>query len=134
MGKRTGRPIGRPPSKFCPRGHDMSIHRTYQGKHWWCRLCKNIRWKVVRYGITVEQYHALSVAQDGRCAICRKPWNTDNTREPCVDHDHETHTVRALLCRKCNIAIGHMDDDPERMRIAAAYIEKCYVKKIVPAA
>jgi hypothetical protein len=125
--------LGRPPSKFCPRGHDMSVHRTVQSGRPWCRVCKNMRWKSFRYGLTVEQLDALAASQDERCAICRKRWNTENTREPCVDHDHENGAVRALLCRKCNIAIGHMDDDAARMRIAADYIEKHYVKK-APAA
>jgi hypothetical protein len=40
-----------------------------------------------------------------------------------IDHCHESGVVRGGLCNGCNSALGHMKDDPERMRAAAAYIE-----------
>lgn len=57
------------------------------------------------YGITLDEYQELWVAQDGQCAICggrRKVYD--------VDHDHKLAavlgsvrgSVRGLLCRRCN--------------------------------
>jgi hypothetical protein len=40
-----------------------------------------------------------------------------------VDHDHKTGELRAILCFKCNSALGNFDDDPERMHRAARYVE-----------
>ncbi len=59
------------------------------------------------YGLTVEQYEEMLCAQDGRCAVCRKP---DRVRLS-VDHDHNNGKVRGLLCRKCNTALGLLGDD-----------------------
>jgi hypothetical protein len=64
-----------------------------------------------RYGITAAEYDALLVAQDGRCAICKQPPG-DNVRahwggKLCVDHCHDTGTVRGLLCNDCNLAVGY---------------------------
>ncbi len=57
------------------------------------------------YGITQTEYEAMHVAQGGRCAICR----TLNEEEVLhVDHDHESGEVRGLLCRACNLGIGHL--------------------------
>lgn len=39
------------------------------------------------------------------------------------DHDHGTGKPRGILCRNCNLAIGNMRDDPERLRRAAEYLE-----------
>lgn len=100
----------------------MSVTRVFQSGRPWCGACKNARWKAFRYGLTIEQLDAIVVAQDDRCAICRKEWGEG--KGPGVDHDHETGLVRGMLCHKCNIAIGHFDDDPERMRAAAEYIEQ----------
>jgi hypothetical protein len=71
------------------------------------------------YGISMEQYEEKAKAQDGKCAICGvQPDRLD------VDHDHETGTVRDLLCRSCNLALGHMRDDSVRMYRAAEYLDR----------
>ncbi|MBA7572888.1 hypothetical protein ES708_14675 [subsurface metagenome] len=60
-------------------------------------------------------------SQDGKCAICGESFiKLFNT---CVDHNHETGEVRGLLCRKCNVAIGFLNDDPELMEKAIKYLE-----------
>jgi hypothetical protein len=53
-----------------------------------------------------------------RCAICGA------TAQLVGDHDHKTGAPRGILCRKCNLAIGNMDDAPDRLRAAAAYLER----------
>lgn len=60
-----------------------------------------------RYGITVEQYEFMLAAQGGLCGICRKP---PGRRRLAVDHDHETGEVRMLLCDRCNMAVGIIED------------------------
>lgn len=74
-----------------------------------------------KYGIGVEEYEALLVAQGGVCAIC----GVQPKEEPygClqVDHDHETGEVRGLLCRSCNTALNIIDDPIKRER-ALAYL------------
>ena len=71
------------------------------------------------YGITIADYNAILERQGGVCAICKKhPGET-----LCVDHCHATGKVRGLLCRKCNAAIGFLEDDPRNARAAAAYLE-----------
>lgn len=72
------------------------------------------------YGLTSIQYDAMLTAQQGACAICLQPER--GTRRLAVDHDHATGAVRGLLCASCNTAIGHMRDDPQRLRNAANYL------------
>lgn len=73
------------------------------------------------FGITLAEYEHMIVAQNGVCAICRKPCKTG--RRLAVDHDHDTGKVRGLLCAGCNIGIGQMNEDPMRLRVAADYLE-----------
>lgn len=72
-----------------------------------------------KYGITIQQYDALFAAQNGVCAICSRP---PGKRRLAVDHCHTTKAVRGLLCVQCNTAIGKLNDDPELLRRAIAYL------------
>lgn len=76
------------------------------------------KWRMQKYGVSPELYSAMRVAQDGLCAICYASGNL------VVDHCHESGAVRALLCPRCNVALGWMDDTPERLRAAADYLER----------
>lgn len=60
-----------------------------------------------RYGITLEDYEALLVKQNGVCAICEEECKTGERLS--VDHDHETGAVRGLLCRACNFRLGQIE-------------------------
>jgi hypothetical protein len=71
-----------------------------------------------KYGLTLEAFEALLASQGGGCAICGKP-DVDH-----VDQDHRTGRVRGILCFRCNVAIGQMDDDCERLAAAMAYLAR----------
>ncbi len=72
-----------------------------------------------KFGISGEQFQQMSVAQEGMCAICGvKP------EKLCVDHNHTTNVVRALLCKKCNFAIGLLNEDSATFAKAIVYLEK----------
>lgn len=85
-----------------------------------------------RYGITEEDYEKLLVQQKYSCKICgQKPdkcqtppdkSQTQPDKRLYVDHCHQTKAIRGLLCHKCNIALGHMNDNPEQLERAAAYL------------
>lgn len=63
-----------------------------------------------RYGITVEEYEAMVIAQEGRCATCGQvPTGKRWAGKLHVDHDHETDRVRGLLCGPCNRALGYIE-------------------------
>jgi hypothetical protein len=72
------------------------------------------------YGLTKEQYEALLLKQDGKCAICLGP--PTKGKRLCVDHDHKTGLVRGLLCHDCNIAIGKFKESEEIVQRASLYL------------
>lgn len=79
------------------------------------------------FGITLEQYQQMHLAQGGVCAICKQP-ETEIRRGQLqhlsVDHCHKTNEVRALLCGFCNRGIGYLRDDPALIDAAAAYVRE----------
>lgn len=85
------------------------------------------------YGIEIDDYDAMLVAQGGKCAICDGPpagcrWERDaytgekRVQRFSVDHDHETGAVRKLLCGRCNRGLGDFRDSPQLLLKAAEYL------------
>jgi len=68
------------------------------------------------YGISAEQYDTLFREQGGVCAVCKKESDTDGKNSKLqVDHNHTTGQVRGLLCYRCNVAIGMISEDLDRV-------------------
>lgn len=53
-----------------------------------------------KYGVSFAWYRKTLKGQDGKCAICRRPFG--DQRKANVDHNHKTGKVRGLLCYRCN--------------------------------
>lgn len=79
-----------------------------------------------QYNLSTEAYNEMLVAQGGGCAICHKPPSKPFGLD--VDHDHGTKrgnkdcAVRGLLCRRCNIAVGVIENYGPRMVEAIDYV------------
>lgn len=73
------------------------------------RLYKRLRHIKRSYGVTLEQYDQMCEQQGGVCAICGSV--DPNGRRLAVDHDHKTGKVRGLLCSRCNLGAGFIEDD-----------------------
>lgn len=85
-----------------------------------------------RHGLTVKQIESMRHSQRGLCPICQR----ELPPVPPVDHDHDLarkhghsprfgcpRCVRSLLCGPCNLGLGNFEDDPERLRAAATYVQ-----------
>lgn len=75
------------------------------------------------YGMGVEEFGELLASQNGLCAICRtdEPGGKGSWH---VDHDHDAGGVRGLLCHHCNVGLGNFKDNPQKLRMAADYLER----------
>jgi hypothetical protein len=70
------------------------------------------------YGLTLLDVELMKLWQGNKCECCRKPF----VKTPHIDHDHATGEVRALLCGKCNNALGLFDDSIPLLLRAVAYL------------
>ena len=78
------------------------------------------RWKQ-NYGITEDRFLTMLNEQQGVCAICKKP---EFKRLLSVDHCHSTGQIRGLLCSKCNLGIGNLEDSTGSLESAIDYLLK----------
>lgn len=77
-----------------------------------------------QYKVSVE--HLIELRSKNICAICGS-----KDRPMHIDHDHETGTIRDLLCQPCNRALGLFGDSLEVLEAALAYLVKHGKKKLV---
>lgn len=70
--------------------------------------------KMSRYGLTPEQFDALP----NECEVC------GSTTRLCIDHDHITGKFRGVLCQSCNLALGHLHDNPDIIVKLLNYLTK----------
>lgn len=75
-----------------------------------------------RYRMTLEEYEARLLFQNHECAACRTDLRELKKRHIHVDHCHRSKKVRGILCGPCNIALGVVKEDPNRLRCLADYI------------
>jgi hypothetical protein len=99
-----------------------------------CHKHLQFGYNLSRFSLCLEDFVRMLESQGGICAICGGV--NANGKALCVDHDHACcpgdgscgRCVRGLLCGNCNHALGHMRDDPARLRAAATYIEAARIE------
>jgi len=80
------------------------------------------------YGISLNEYNELHFEQQARCVTCGEPetavhYRNGRVKRLHVDHDHKTGEIRGLLCARCNLAIGALNDDWRLAEAIAAYLK-----------
>lgn len=113
------------------KGYDTTTHEGRRAAERAKKRANPERYKGIarkwRYGIAPEEYAAKILAQDGKCAICRRPETATmngKLKALSIDHDHSTGAVRDLLCRACNCLVGYSGENIETLRAAIAYLNK----------
>lgn len=75
------------------------------------------------YGITIEEYNKIFIAQAGCCKICNTH-QSEVKKAFGVDHDHLTLKIRGILCDRCNLILGFANDDISILKNAIIYLSK----------
>jgi len=63
----------------------------------------------------------LSAAFTGKCMVCGIP-EIECAKRLSIDHSHSTGKFRGFLCRRCNKALGLLQDSPEIISSLLEYI------------
>src|SRR5262245_52171932 len=125
-------------------GQDKVAGDFYWTKEGWvkenqfCKECCKIKWQQPehverqmynyvksKYGLNREEYDAMLAKQDGKCAICEKAPKLEGRLSASrlhVDHDTVTGKVRGLLCHNCNVGIGFLGHDWNRVMKVLDYL------------
>lgn len=103
-------------------GAEWMAHHRAANRERMAAISRQSRLKTA-FGLTETDYAAKLAEQSGCCGLCGRSALLSSKRFA-VDHDHETGTIRALLCSSCNTGLGLLQDEPALLREAADYIER----------
>lgn len=69
-----------------------------------------------RYKMRIDDKERMFIEQKGRCSNigCQSKLE-GRISKIAIDHCHKTEKVRGLLCINCNLALGHVKDDKNRL-------------------
>lgn len=84
-----------------------------------------------RHHLSEDRYKVILDSQNNVCAVCFQPFGSSGKQRAVLDHNHEccpgTHScgrcVRGILHSGCNRLLGFAGDDPERLLLAAKYLQ-----------
>ena len=122
--------------KRCGRCKQYKDNSEFNSKGLTCKICHSARMKKYNlanpdvrikytlkklYGLELLDYKDMVGAQEGRCFICQKP--PKNGRRLSVDHCHKTGRLRKLLCTRCNVLVGQLENHPEVIEAAQSYLQ-----------
>lgn len=81
-----------------------------------CDRCKSVGQSIrtLKINFSIEEYLIMLEKQDNKCYICRTESCTTGNRFA-IDHCHETNKVRGLLCVSCNVKLGWLEHNKERI-------------------
>ena len=91
-------------------------------RHRQCDTCIALK---KRYGINRVQRDWMHFCQAG---VCANP--ACSNKATVIDHNHETGKVREMLCHSCNVALGHLEEDPQKMAGLIQYLGNHYENQI----
>ena len=97
---------------------------TKDGLHACCKDCKTDIQLQHEFGITLREYENLLKRQNGKCACCGANNPGNNRTRFAVDHSHQTGKIRGLLCFRCNVTLGHCNDDSDILQKLIDYLEE----------
>lgn len=134
-------------TKRCTKCHlclpfsDFCLSRkTKDGLFDWCKRCKSkqakdsltteqIRARNMRrlHDVSLREYDDMLVRQGGVCYICKQNETarsrTGEIKPLAIDHDHGTGENRMLLCQSCNLVLGVIETNVDRLDIFLGYLE-----------
>lgn len=98
---------------------EVLVPKQQDPESWYKKTKELSQLKVLRAcGMSLKEAREYFITLDTKCSIC------SSTENLCIDHCHETLTVRGRLCKKCNIALGMFGDNIELLQKAIKYLTK----------
>lgn len=82
-----------------------------------------------KFGLTLEDFMELGEGQNWKCKICGEKHvaaveGVRHSPRLQIDHNHKSNKIRGLLCRRCNVVLGQVNDDIGLLAKMVTYLVK----------
>ena len=68
-----------------------------------------------------KRVHKYNIEADEAIKLLKVCGSSENL---CIDHRHSDNQIRGVLCRECNLALGLLKDNPDRIESLLRYLNK----------
>lgn len=75
------------------------------------------------YDISLREFEDKKEEQDNRCSICGNKEGSTRLTKFVVGHCHTTGTVRDILCGRCNVVLGLVEEDQNLLDNLKEYLQ-----------
>ncbi len=82
------------------------------------------RARLKKMGTTEKEFIKKIKKQNYCCALCGIRFENKKTNYPNQDHCHKTKRIRGILCSKCNLSLGFVNEDISHLKKMIRYLEK----------
>ena len=79
----------------------------------------SVKLRRAKFGFTPEIFDERLEQQDNKCGICFEELTC-----PAADHCHKSSKPRGILCKRCNLLLGHAKDNIHTLINAIFYLKK----------
>lgn len=106
-----------------PRSNFWNTKNTKDGLQCKCKRCHGEAYFIGKYGINREGRKTIISKQNGICAnpLCGKTICEVSAH---LDHNHSTGKIRGALCLGCNMSLGLLGEDQQRISGLVIYLQK----------
>jgi len=113
---------------------DLPLSQFRKNMGYYRRECKECARKMARESKALREKYG-SPPEDYRCPICDRSATDGGAKGDvatrrhssgnpwAIDHDHEKGHFRGWLCHKCNMGIGHFNDNVDLLHKAVTYLK-----------
>lgn len=111
--------------KGCTHSGDGKRGLGYCGPHY------RLHAFCVKVGTTIDEYFRVYKEQGGKCKLCPREGTLqcvggeeNRYKALVIDHCHSSGKFRGLLCYRCNLALGQLEDDISVLENAIVYLKE----------
>lgn len=112
----------------CSACYTNRKNKAFREKYPEQQAWRNFKSRLKRdFSMIPEDYLKMFKKQEGVCATCKKSETKINSKSKkvqslSIDHCHKTGKIRGLLCNRCNITLGKVEDNPTILQNMLDYL------------